>query len=41
MVHANAGDFLGCRRIKGEVFIWQDKLKFKVLKAELVGGFDL
>jgi len=30
------GEFLGCRRINGQVFIYQDGVKFKVKVAELV-----
>lgn len=30
------GEFLGCRRINGQVFIYQDGVKFKVTGAELM-----
>lgn len=30
------GEFLGCRRINGQVFIYQDGVKFLVTSAELV-----
>lgn len=36
LLMANAGNFLGCRRIKGEVFIYDRGLKFKVVQAQLV-----